>query len=91
MTKPSKLNFSEWMKYKAKKRELKRALARKPKPAKVRIPDEDKPQQGKTGWPPGLLQDDSTKLSKWFTSKPDAMQRAREAGREIITQKKAPK
>ena len=48
MTKPSKLNFSEWMKYKAKKRELKRALARKPKPAKVRIPDEDKPQQRKT-------------------------------------------
>jgi hypothetical protein len=48
MTKPSKLNFSDGMKYTTKKRELKRALARKPKPAKVRIPDEDKPQQGKT-------------------------------------------
>lgn len=28
---------------------------------------------GKTGWPPGLLQDDSQKLSKWFASRPDAL------------------
>lgn len=28
---------------------------------------------GKTGWPPGLLQDDNRKLSKWFASRPDAL------------------
>jgi len=28
---------------------------------------------GKTGWPPGLLQDDSRKLSKWFASRLDAL------------------
>ncbi len=27
---------------------------------------------GRTGWPPGLLQDDSRRLSKWFASRPDA-------------------
>lgn len=27
---------------------------------------------GKTGWPPGLLQDDSRELSQWFASQPDA-------------------
>jgi hypothetical protein len=27
---------------------------------------------GKTGWPPGLLQDDSTGLSRWFASRLDA-------------------
>lgn len=26
----------------------------------------------KTGWPPGLLQDDDRKLSRWFASRPDA-------------------
>lgn len=26
----------------------------------------------KTGWPPGLLQDDSKELSKWFASRLDA-------------------
>jgi hypothetical protein len=26
----------------------------------------------KTGWPPGLLQDDCAKLSRWFASRPDA-------------------
>lgn len=25
-----------------------------------------------TGWPPGLLQDDSRELSRWFASRPDA-------------------
>ena len=34
---------------------------------------------GKTGWPPGLLQDDDKKLSKWLASKPDARMHAREA------------
>ena len=27
---------------------------------------------GKTGWPPGLLQDDNSRLSKWFASRLDA-------------------
>lgn len=27
---------------------------------------------GKTGWPPGLLQDDSRELSRWFASRVDA-------------------
>ena len=30
------------------------------------------PSPPKTGWPPGLLQDDCPQLSKWFASKPDA-------------------
>jgi hypothetical protein len=37
-----------------------------------------------TGWPPSeLMQDDCRKLSKWFASKPDARQRAREAAAAI--------
>jgi hypothetical protein len=35
-------------------------------------------EQERTGWPPGLLQDDSRDLSRWLAGKPDAMQRARE-------------
>jgi hypothetical protein len=27
---------------------------------------------GKTGWPPGLLQDDCSKLSKWLSNRMDA-------------------
>jgi len=27
---------------------------------------------GKTGWPPGLLQDDCRALSKWFSTRLDA-------------------
>lgn len=27
---------------------------------------------GKTGWPPGLLQDDSKELSRWLASRPGA-------------------
>lgn len=27
---------------------------------------------GKTGWPPGLLQDDCSELSRWFASRMDA-------------------
>ena len=34
---------------------------------------------GKTGWPPGLLQDDSKGLSKWLSNQPDAKRRVREA------------
>jgi len=34
---------------------------------------------GKTGWPPGLLQDDCKGLSKWLANKPDAKRRVREA------------
>lgn len=34
---------------------------------------------GKTGWPPGLLQDDHKGLSKWLASRPDARRRVREA------------
>lgn len=37
------------------------------------------PAASRTGWPPGLLQDDSRGLSKWLASKPDARLRAREA------------
>ena len=33
----------------------------------------------KTGWPPGLLQDDDRGLSRWFASRPDARREAREA------------
>ena len=29
-------------------------------------------QGGKTGYPAGLLQDDDSRLSKWFASRPDA-------------------
>ena len=31
-----------------------------------------KGEQMKTGWPPGLLQDDDRKLSRWLASRPDA-------------------
>jgi len=34
---------------------------------------------GKTGWPPGLLQDDCKGLSKWLSNRPDAKRRVREA------------
>ncbi len=40
----------------------------------------EQPEQGgKTGWPPGLLQDDCRGLSKWLASQPDARRRVREA------------
>lgn len=38
---------------------------------------------GKTGWPPGLLQDDSKKFSKWLASKPDARHIVRQVARDI--------
>ena len=37
----------------------------------------------KTGWPPGMLQDDDKKLSQWLASRPDARLRAREVAAEI--------
>jgi hypothetical protein len=33
----------------------------------------------KTGWPPGLLQDDDRKLSRWFAGKPDARYQLRKS------------
>jgi hypothetical protein len=41
------------------------------------------PKPPKTGWPPGMLQDDCKGLSKWFASKPDARRIVREVGAEI--------
>jgi hypothetical protein len=32
----------------------------------------------KTGWPPGMLQDDSRELSRWLAGRPDARRVARE-------------
>lgn len=37
----------------------------------------------RTGWPPGMLQDDCRGLSIWLASKPDARMRAREAAAAI--------
>jgi hypothetical protein len=37
----------------------------------------------KTGWPPGLLQDDCRSLSRWFAVRPDARRRVRERCAEI--------
>jgi len=36
----------------------------------------------KTGWPPGMLQDDDRGLSRWLASTPNARQEAREAATE---------
>ena len=44
------------------------------------MPPFDKPRPG---WPPGLLQDDDKKLSKWLASRPDSMLHAREAAAAI--------
>jgi hypothetical protein len=44
-------------------------------------------QQGtsmKTGWPPGLLQDDDRKLSKWFAGRPDARYQLRKHMKDDI-------
>lgn len=37
----------------------------------------------KTGWPPGMLQDDDRALSRWFASRPNAMQEARMVADEL--------
>jgi glutaredoxin len=36
----------------------------------------------KTGWPPGLLQDDCSKLSRWFASRIDARETIRRVFRK---------
>lgn len=59
-----------------------------------RLPDQDISQDppvmpsngGKTGWPPGLLQDDSKGLSRWLASKPDA----REVVRKLASTESMP-
>lgn len=38
---------------------------------------------GRTGFPPGLLQDDSRSLSRWFASRLDARRVVREVCREM--------
>ena len=43
---------------------------------------------GKTGWPPGMLQDDSRELSRALASKPDARLQVREACQSINNQTK---
>lgn len=40
----------------------------------------------RTGWPPGLLQDDSKELSRWLATRPDARHRLREALRLLDEQ-----
>lgn len=49
--------------------------------AKLRAPDGAGAVEngGRTGWPPGMLQDDSRQLSRALASKPDAKLHAREA------------
>ena len=47
------------------------------------------PPPPKSGWPPGMLQDDSKKLSKWLASKPDARRRVREVAAEIERERAA--
>lgn len=44
---------------------------------------------GRTGWPPGLLQDDCTGLSKWLASKPDARECVRRALEQSERQEKS--
>lgn len=39
---------------------------------------------GRTGSPPGLLQDDSKRLSKWFAGRPDARYRLRETHKLFV-------
>lgn len=45
---------------------------------------------GKTGWPPGLLQDDCKGLSKWLSNQPDARRRVREALAHATTEREQP-
>lgn len=44
----------------------------------------------KTGWPPGLLQDDSKKLTNWFSSRIDARWVVRQVCREIAEKRMTP-
>ena len=43
---------------------------------------------GRTGWPAGLLQDDSKKLSQWFASRPGARYTVREVFRALTEARK---
>ena len=45
--------------------------------------ERDAKAPSRTGWPPGMLQDDSRELSRWLASKPDARQLVREAAARI--------
>lgn len=42
---------------------------------------------GKTGWPPGMLQDDSRELSRWLATRPGARRLADEAAARVRAQK----
>lgn len=42
------------------------------------------PAPPRTGWPPGMLQDDDRRLSKWLAGKPGARRIAREAAVAIV-------
>lgn len=44
----------------------------------------------KTGWPPGLLQDDSKELSRWFASRIDARWVVRRVCAEIMRKREKP-
>ncbi len=59
--------------------------------AAIRHPAPREPTEngGKTGSPPGLLQDDCKGLSQWLASRPDALRRVREACIEIEAQQRA--
>lgn len=49
---------------------------------------EDAPEgQQRTGWPPGLLQDDSYQLAHALSSKPDARQHVRDVAAQIAAEK----
>ena len=62
-----------------------RCVSKKAEPAITAIrealaePNAAENNGGKTGWPPGLLQDDCKGLSKWLSKHPDARRRVREA------------
>lgn len=45
---------------------------------------------GRTGWPPGLLQDDCRKLARWFSSRPDARRIVRQVAAEYEELKRSP-
>ena len=42
----------------------------------------------KTGWPPGMLQDDSNRLSEWFASRIDARWVVRKVCADIEVKRK---
>lgn len=42
----------------------------------------------KTGWPPGLLQDDDSQLARWFSTRPDARRVVRMVCKEIEDKRK---